>query len=165
MGLRSTCSYSAYLAHIASEPDSRPAKVWAQFTPFANHVDMKFAIVDDAHCEVQGPPYPTREAAMAELQRRASIPWNEAPNRAPCTSWAKCGRQYVIEEYDDTEDQISRLLVLQVSAKGVEWRVQPSWASGPWLISPRSNSRSNIWTPRPKPPRHSRCAPRGNRLM
>src|SRR5215470_6384905 len=88
-------------------------------------VDMKFSIVDDVHCETQGRPYPTREDALAELERRATIPWNEAPNRAPCKSWTKCGRQYVIEEYDDTEYQISRILVLEISAKGIEWRPQP----------------------------------------
>jgi len=91
---------------------------------------MKFAIVDDAHCEVQGQPYPTREEAIAELERRATIPWNEEPNRAPCRSWAKCGRRYVIEEYDETgSDQISRLMMLEISAKGVEWRRQPNHAT------------------------------------
>ena len=84
---------------------------------------MKFAIVDDAHCEPQGQPYARREDAIAELERRAAIPWNEEPNHAPCRNWATCGRTYVIEDYDDTEsDLVSRTLILEISAKGVEWR-------------------------------------------
>jgi hypothetical protein len=87
---------------------------------------MKFAIIDDAHCEAQGEPYSQREEAVAELKRRATIPWNEEPNRAPCRNWSKCGRRYVIEEYDDTEsDLISRVLMLEISAKGVEWPQKP----------------------------------------
>jgi hypothetical protein len=87
---------------------------------------MNFLIVDDAHCEPQGQRYTSREEAIAELERRAAIPWNDEPNRAPCRNWAKCGRRYVIEEYDDTEsDQMSRVLVLEISAKGVEWKEKP----------------------------------------
>ena len=95
---------------------------------------MKFVIVDDVHCEVQGQSYLTLQEvqgqsyltlqeAMTELERRAAIPWEEEPNRAPCMSCRKCGRQYVIEEYDDTESgRSSRVLILEISAKGVEWQ-------------------------------------------
>jgi hypothetical protein len=43
---------------------------------------MKFAVADDLHCEPQGQSYSSREEAIAELERRARIPWNEEPNRA-----------------------------------------------------------------------------------
>lgn len=85
--------------------------------------DLKFVILDDSHSEPWGQAYPSREEALAELERRATIPWNVEPNRAPCTNWAKCGRRYLIEEYDDTgSDQISRVLTLEISAQGVVWR-------------------------------------------
>ena len=86
-----------------------------------------FVIDDEAHCELQEGKFRTRAEALSELERRAKIPWNEEPNRAPCTNWAKCGRRYVIEEYDDTESvPISRVVMLEISAKGVEWRRQPN---------------------------------------
>jgi len=111
-----------YYFHASLWPDSGHADLLTSII-----VDMKFAIIDDAHCEPQGQPYPRREEAIAELERRATIPWNEEPNRAPCKSWAKCGRRYVIEEYDDAEsDQISRVLMLEISAKGVDWCRQPN---------------------------------------
>jgi hypothetical protein len=82
-----------------------------------------FVIEDEAHAEPQG-RFQTREQAIAELQRRATIPWNEEPNRAPCTNWRNCGRRYELAEYDDTVSpwrELSRSLILQISAAGVKW--------------------------------------------
>jgi len=61
---------------------------------------------------------------MAELKRRAAIPWNEAPNRAPCTNSFNCGRRYELVEYDDsaqTWNELTRTLILEISAAGVRW--------------------------------------------
>lgn len=83
-----------------------------------------FVIEDEAHADIQG-VFETRQDAMAELQRRASIPWDEAPNVAPCVSWKTCGRRYELVEIDASvtpTNELSRVPVLDVSAEGVRWR-------------------------------------------
>jgi hypothetical protein len=76
-----------------------------------------FVIEDELHAEPQG-EYPDREAALAELQRRARIPWDQEPNLAPCLSWRTCGRNYEVIHYDDKQSpwkELSRISVLEVS--------------------------------------------------
>jgi hypothetical protein len=82
-----------------------------------------FVIEDEFHAEPKG-QFSTREQALVELQRLAAIPWDEEPNRAPCTSWRTCGRQYELIEYDDSVTpwaELSRTLLLEISAAGVQW--------------------------------------------
>jgi hypothetical protein len=86
-----------------------------------------FVIEDEVHAEPQEGRFQTPQEAIAELQRRASIPWNEKPNRAPCTNWLNCGRRYELVEYDDTASpgkELSRSLILDISAAGVRWITQ-----------------------------------------
>ena len=83
-----------------------------------------FVIEDEAHAEPQEGRFQTRQEAITELRRRATISWNEVPNRAPCTNWPNCGRRYELVEYDDTElpwKELSRVVVLNISASGVRW--------------------------------------------
>lgn len=83
-----------------------------------------FVIEDEAHAELHQGQFHTREEAVAELLRRSTVPWDEEPNRAPCTNWRNCGRQYEIVEYDDTITpwkELSRGLTLDISAAGVRW--------------------------------------------
>jgi hypothetical protein len=83
-----------------------------------------FVIDDEAHAELHG-EFSTFQEAVAELERRAEIPWNEPPNIAPCTNWRDCGRRYEIVEYEITElpwKEISRTPMLEVSASGLQWR-------------------------------------------
>jgi len=80
-----------------------------------------FVIEDEAHCEVQQGKFQTRAEAIAELERRAAIPGDEEPNRAPCRNWRNCGRRYAIVKFDD-ENELSSEYVLRISAKGVEWQ-------------------------------------------
>ena len=66
------------------------------------------------------------ENALAELRRRADIPWNENPNLAPCKSWQVCGRKYVIAEYDNSITPVeigSTGECAQYFGKGVEWEI------------------------------------------
>jgi hypothetical protein len=82
-----------------------------------------FRIEDERHADNEG-EFQTPQEAIAELERRARIPWNEEPNRAPCTNWRNCGRWYELVEYDDTVipwKELSRNLVLVISAAGVQW--------------------------------------------
>jgi hypothetical protein len=84
---------------------------------------MLFVLEDEFHCETQG-NFPTFEAAVAEAKRHATLPWDQAPNIAPCTSWKTCGRRYVVIEYDDSVTpwtHIGSKFVLELSAKGVVW--------------------------------------------
>ena len=82
-----------------------------------------FIIDDELHAEPQG-DFASFSDALAELHRRASIPWDHAPNRAPCMSWESCGRSYEIVEYDDTQSPwqvIRRVSVLEITAAGIKW--------------------------------------------
>ena len=81
-----------------------------------------FVIEDETHAEHQG-EFPTFQAAVEELKRRAGIPWDQKPNCAPCTSWATCGREYAIIEYDSDHREVERIGVLEVSASGVKWMI------------------------------------------
>jgi hypothetical protein len=83
-----------------------------------------FLIEDERHAEPQGGQYPSLAEAVAELRRRASLPWDEPPNVAPCGNWRKCGRTYEIVEYDTSSTpwrELSRLHYLEVTAGGVRW--------------------------------------------
>jgi hypothetical protein len=85
-----------------------------------------FVIEDEIHAEPQG-EFATRGEAFEELKRRAAIPWNEAPNLAPCMSWQTCGRNYDLVEYDVAATpwkKINRERILEVSATGVKWLTQ-----------------------------------------
>src|SRR5262245_19647434 len=82
-----------------------------------------FVIEDERHAEPQG-RFASFEQAIAELRRRAKIPWDEEPNRAPCTDWPSCGRSYEVIEYDDSAvpwKKLRSVAVLDVSASGVKW--------------------------------------------
>jgi hypothetical protein len=83
----------------------------------------RFVIEDEFHAEWQG-EFPSEREALAELQRRAEIPWDQEPNRAPCMSWRTCGRGYYIIEFDDTHEpwkELKRTRLLDVSASEVKW--------------------------------------------
>jgi len=80
-------------------------------------------IEDERHAEPCG-EFDSREAAIAELKRRAAVPWDQEPNRAPCKSWKTCGREYELIEYDNSTQpytEIGRVLVLRISQSGVVW--------------------------------------------
>ena len=83
-----------------------------------------FIIEDEAHAELQDGEFETQPDAMVELHRRAAIPWDQAPNLAPCTSWQTCGRRYELVEYDKSATpwiELSRRPILDISAQGVRW--------------------------------------------
>jgi hypothetical protein len=84
-----------------------------------------FVIEDEIHAEHNG-QFSSFDEALAELRRRANIPWDESPNVAPCMSWRTCERQYVILEFDDSHTpwkELRRVPVLNVSASGVKWAI------------------------------------------
>jgi hypothetical protein len=84
-----------------------------------------FVIEDEAHAERSG-EFASRDEALAELRRRAAIPWNEEPNQAPCMSWRTCGRRYEIVEYEVEArpwKELRRERALDISAAGVNWHV------------------------------------------
>jgi hypothetical protein len=82
-----------------------------------------FVIEDERHAEPQG-RFVGFQQAIVELKRRAEIPWDQEPNRAPCMGWETCGRTYVVIEYDDSHlpwKELRRVTVLDISASGVKW--------------------------------------------
>ena len=84
----------------------------------------KFLIEDEIHAEPCGAPHDSLESAVTELRRLASLPWNQPPNAAPCTSWLTCGREYVLIEYEVSAKpwrELQRLPALNVSASEVSW--------------------------------------------
>lgn len=84
-----------------------------------------FLIEDELHAEIQG-EFQTFEEALRELEKRAEIPWNEIPNRCPCTNWENCERNYQITEYDTTQTpwkELQRIEILNISAEGAEWLI------------------------------------------
>lgn len=85
-----------------------------------------FIIEDIIHAEPQEGEFDSFEGALRELERRASIPWNESPNRCPCNSWETCGRNYQIVEYDSSSlpwTELSRTEVLEIAGNGNEWKI------------------------------------------
>ena len=82
-----------------------------------------FVIEDERHADNIG-QFHSRDDAMAELRRLATLPWDREPNIAPCMDWETCGRSYEIIEFDASRKpwrELNRALVLEVSAEGVRW--------------------------------------------
>ena len=83
-----------------------------------------FAIEDEQHAEPQEGRFLSLADALAELKRRAALPWDQLPNVAPCTSWRTCGRTYEIVEYDTSArpwKELRRIPCLRISSDGVQW--------------------------------------------
>jgi hypothetical protein len=57
-----------------------------------------FVIEDELHAEPQAGEFRSLADAVADLKRRALVPWDQEPNRAPCEGWRTCGRSYEIVE-------------------------------------------------------------------
>jgi len=82
-----------------------------------------FIIEDEKHAAQFG-QFASFDEAVAELKRRAEIPWDQSPNIAPCMNWESCGREYVVVEFDDSRTpwkELQRVSVLNISAAGVIW--------------------------------------------
>src|SRR4051812_41266344 len=78
---------------------------------------VMFIIEDEIHAEQHG-EYASFDQALAELRRRASMPWDQPPNAAPCMSWRTCGRKYMVIEYDASRQpwkELRREPVLSIS--------------------------------------------------
>ena len=83
-----------------------------------------FIIEDELHAEPQDGKFHKFEDAFDELKRISKIPWNEIPNRCPCTNWQNCGRNYQIVEYDTTQTpwkELQRKNILTITAKETTW--------------------------------------------
>ncbi len=88
---------------------------------------IRFVIEDDFHAERIGEPYMLLGEAAAELRRLGELPWDSAPNRAPCVGWDACGRDYWLIEYEGDEAWRSRrrLFVMRMGSGGAQWIVPP----------------------------------------
>ena len=85
-------------------------------------------IEDEQHAEPQAGEFTSLADAVAELKRRAELPWDQPPNVAPCTSWRTCRRTYEVVEYDTSVTpwkDLRRIPYLEISSAGVQWRSSP----------------------------------------
>ena len=84
---------------------------------------LRYCIEDEWHAETCS-EHATLQDAIAEVERLARIPWDAAPNIAPCQGWRTCGRRYEIREFDASAEPwrlLRRLPALEVSAAGAVW--------------------------------------------
>ena len=82
-----------------------------------------YIITDERHDERMG-EFSEFAAAVVELERLKNVPWDAAPNQAPCQNWRECGRLYEIVEYDTSErpwKEVRRLPALEISRTVVQW--------------------------------------------
>ena len=87
-----------------------------------------FVIEDEQHAEPQAGEFESIADAVAELKRRAMLPWDQPPNVAPCTSWRTCRRMYEVIEYDTSAKpwrELGRIPYLEISSAGVQWLSSP----------------------------------------
>ena len=84
-----------------------------------------FSIEDILHSEILD-EFDSFDKAIAKLKEISELPWDNVIVRPPCTSWLKCERNYVINEWDDSKI-LKKLLkstpILKVSAKGAKWQL------------------------------------------
>jgi hypothetical protein len=93
-----------------------------------------FIIYDELHAEFISDEFDNINAAFSELQKLARIPFENEPNKPPCTSWRKCKRKYYIHEYDDSQmpwNLLAKAYALKVSASEVIWMFNDT-TSIPW---------------------------------
>jgi hypothetical protein len=87
---------------------------------------IQFIIEDQLHSEHRSEHLSLADA-WAELKRLSCIPWNQAPNRAPCGSWKTCGRNYEIIEYDTSFNPwqlVRRIPGIEVNANELVWSTE-----------------------------------------
>lgn len=83
----------------------------------------RFIIEDTDHAEPLS-QHGSLAEAWVELRRLSGIPWDQAPNIAPCTDWRSCGRSYEIIEFDTSLDpwrEVQRVSGFGIRALGVVW--------------------------------------------
>lgn len=108
--------------------------------PDASPPTSTIIIDDNIHCDLWF-RFQTFEEAISELKRFAATAWDDPPNKAPCTQWQTCGREYIVMELDRSQKPakvLRRITVLSVSAEGAQWveGFAQTWAAA----DPRSPS-------------------------
>ncbi|HET9908027.1 MAG TPA: hypothetical protein VFQ23_15355 [Anaerolineales bacterium] len=91
--------------------------------------NIVFVIKDERHAEIQEGVFEQLSDVLDELERRATIAWDERPNRAPCPNWEKCGRNYEIVKYDQSSVpwmELRKTAALEISANGINWLLPPT---------------------------------------
>jgi hypothetical protein len=105
----------------------------------------KFLITDAIHCD-GNESFTSLDAALKRLRRLARTPWNERPNRAPCSGWWGCGRDWEIEELEVTDGSWELRAIIPgvaISHVGVTWH-SPFRASRPFARRNRSRRRRAV---------------------
>lgn len=88
-----------------------------------------FIIEDEGHAEWLPHEFNTFEDALDEVHRLVAIPWDSEPNRAPCTNWQSCGRNWVILQFDNSTlphwTELTRTAVAEVRKGATRWFYRP----------------------------------------
>ncbi len=83
-----------------------------------------FVIIDEMHDAWGFGEFESFAEAMAELERLATIPWDEPPNQAPCVQWRECGPTYAVAEYDAAVGKHAEIVFvpyLRITKNGATW--------------------------------------------
>lgn len=93
-----------------------------------------FVIHDELHDEVFS-EHRLREDALSEVERLATLRWDEEPLLAPCRGWAGCGRNLELLTYDRATTPsriVEREAAFEVDRSGVRWHLNfsPMRANG-----------------------------------
>jgi hypothetical protein len=91
---------------------------------------IRFVIEDQRHAEPHS-EHASLADAWAEPKRLSDIPWDRAPNVAPCASWRTCGRDYHIIEYEVSSEPwplLRRISGLEIGAKAMVWGAEAPYA-------------------------------------
>lgn len=75
--------------------------------------------MDDHHSWLMG-EFNSRDDALAEIDRLASLAWDHPDNKCPCLSWETCSRLYAIRVPEDGTHHWSEPVV-EVGSGGVRW--------------------------------------------
>lgn len=85
-----------------------------------------FIIEDSSHAEPLNIEFKSYESAFIKLKELSNIPWNQKPNKCPCSNWENCERSYEIIEYDNSSipwKEINRTSILNISKGNVSWLI------------------------------------------
>jgi hypothetical protein len=84
---------------------------------------VRYGIVDQIHIDYLPGQFTSLGAVVEEFHRLATVPWDQDPNLAPCTSWRTCGRIWTAGEYKVPGRGARWLddIWEEVKANGVTW--------------------------------------------
>lgn len=81
----------------------------------------KYIIQDTIHCEYIW-EYDNLTSALEILKNLSKLWWDKDKNKASCSSWETCGREYEFIEYEiswDKWEELNREAIFDISNSGI----------------------------------------------